>query len=227
MENTRTLTTAERRKVDGWLKSVERLDRASFLVDLHVVQYAVALDFGKKMGIALPGIGDIAEKSKLLRLAINRAKRWAVLLKSGALGVQFSEGDFSILAPPGTSDDVIADYKSMGMIVAFVVGAIVAVGVIAYVALLESHNTTLVKRIETLRYDAGAKFCDDPNSVICQTWLQREKAEGYKQTEGKIESVKKWLSGAAESAKTGLGWGIAIAIPLVLIWLSGKVGRND
>jgi hypothetical protein len=69
-------------------------------------------------------------------------------------------------------------------------------------------------------------LCADPNSQMCQDWQNDKSTGGYFKRETLIESVKDAISSVGSGAKTGLGWGLALAIP-VLLWLYMPKSRSE
>lgn len=195
-------------------RSVNLLVKATYLS----VQNALAQQaFAKEHELELSAFSPLHQKTKSL-VKIDRALQNIITdVELELLGLRFTNGDFDILAPQGITGDALARYQptSLGWI-PLVVGVVVVAGAVGWIAWLRMENETLVDDYNELLEETDNKFCADPNSDICQTWLQRKIEVAYEERESTIDKIAREAAELGKTLKTGAHWGLVIGIPLVL-----------
>lgn len=180
-----------------------------------------AIDYGNSVGMPIAHDPAWFDKLALIRKSANRNKRLIDAVNSERLGLRFNNGDMDIMAPASMTADEVAEYQALGWII-IVSGIVVLAGVVAYITWLQKENEDLKTKFNNLLFASDKTFCRDPNSSVCQKWVDRKARENFEAKKGTIEQLESGIKSVAQTAKKGLGIGIAIAIPLVLWSLARK-----
>jgi hypothetical protein len=135
------------------------------------------------------------------------------------LGVRVSEGgnDLDIIEP---------EQASFGWIIPAILGAVVIVGIIYRWATLETEVGQITADYNGIIRRSDMALCADPTSQMCEDWKTAKSTGGYYERETLIDSVKNAISSVGSGAKKGLGWGLALAVPL-LLWLYMPRKRSE
>lgn len=138
-----------------------------------------------------------------------------------ALGVSPSASgkDLDIVRPPNLS---------LGAIwIPIAIGAVVVAGIIARWASLETEVQTISDKYNGVLRRADMNLCADPTSKMCTDWKAIKASGGYVQNETLIDSVKNAVTKAGSFAARGLGLGLMLAIPiLMMIYLPRRKEQN-
>jgi hypothetical protein len=103
---------------------------------------------------------------------------------------------------------------SFGWIIPAAIGAVILVGIISRWVYLEKEVTYIQGQYNGILTRSDAALCKDPNSKTCADWKAVKASGGYEKRVGIIDSALSALKGAAQ---TGISWGLAIAIPLLVL----------
>lgn len=218
----------QQRRWDLYKESIRNNDLIVQANGIRERMCRVASAFANANGIIFPLDATIFEKLELSKKSVNRAKRLIDAVEKEVLGLRFTKDDIDIMAPPGMTDDEIAEYQNMGWIL-IVAGIVVVTGVIAHSLWVQSENDKLRDQMDNVLYAADGKFCKDPASDLCQKWLEKKKAEQFEPRKGTIAAIESGITNVAEKLKkgaktitSGLKIGLMVGIPLLLWSWFGK-----
>lgn len=205
------------RELELWAKAqtiAKRVNLLSYMMKAQFRNIIQIHNFAKNNKIKLdePGLPDL-EKRMLSALAeIEFLKDKMCEVNQLDLGVRISSSgnDLDIVEPKETG--------TMGWIIPAILGAIVVIGIIARWAYLEKEVVEVTRDYNGIMKRADMALCSDKNSETCKSWEKDKQTGGYYKRESIIDSIKNAASSVGETAKKGLGAGIALAIPL-LAWL--------
>lgn len=118
--------------------------------------------------------------------------------------------------PNGSDLDAVqpSTSGSFGWIIPAAIGAVVLVGLIARWVYLEKEVTFVHAQYNGILTRSDTVLCKDPKSKVCADWKEIKASQGYEKREGLIDSA---LSTLGSAAKTGISWGLAIVIPLLVL----------
>lgn len=165
------------------------------------------------------------DKLSLSQKAVSRSKRLITAVEANILGLRFTKDDIDILAPPGMTDDEVAEYQSLGWFL-LVAGIVVIYGVYKYTSWLLDENEDLATKLNNVLYAADSNFCADSKSAVCSLWLKKKQSQGFDKKKSAIEKLESGIKKIGEVAKTGIGVGLAIAIPLLAWSFFGRRARS-
>lgn len=208
------MATAKQKKLwRDYKRNVENIDLRCQANAVRVQMCYAALDFGNRNNLPIAFDTQAFDKHFMLVRAVNRAKRLIDAVESEKLGLRFTHGDIDIMAPPDMTADEIAEFQMMGFVL-IAVGVVVIAGIIATQIIWNNESLKLTDEYNHLLEQSDNKYCADPASPTCAAWLNRKKAEGFKPKKNIIERLESGIKAVASSATSGLGIGIALAIPL-------------
>lgn len=207
-----------------WSKAEKIAKRVNLRVYMMKLQYHSILQTHKfaiahQTTINEPALPDL-EQRMLAALAESEKLKDAMQgVNRLDLGVRLSDGgnDLDIIEP---------EQATLGWILPAVLGAVVVVGIIYRWATLETEVSEVTAQYNGIMKRSDMALCADPNSQMCADWQADKQAGGYFKRETLIDSVKNAISSVGSGAKTGLGWGLALAIP-VLLWLYMPKSRSE
>lgn len=134
-------------------------------------------------------------------------------LQDHKLVMQFNGDDFDIALPFGATEADKANYQfGFWPIVAAVAAGILALGALARSIYVEKKFIDLQSKMSSAMSAADRMFKDVGGSVL-KNWDYLKKEEGW----DKKEELTSMFPQIGSSISKGLGWGAAIAVPL-LIW---------
>lgn len=211
-------TGAEQAK---WDKALRRLDALSTKVySLKLLNWIVAaqMKFSQQSGIAIHLPADLEQKLLTIDSELGRIREAMRGVDEQRLGIQFTEnGDFNIVRQREQALD--------GALVIFFVGAAVGVvvyGVIDALITGDDQCDELIEPYNQLIDYNEEKFCSEGTPEQCQQWDQfKDDLDVVR----KREAAQIWWKKAARDVSHGLGWGLAIAIPVALglmVWQKTK-----
>lgn len=209
------------RELELWAKAQTIAKRVNLLSYMAKTQFRNILqihNFAKNNKVTLnePELPDL-EKRMLGALAeIEFLKKKMCEVEQLELGVRVSSSgdDLDIIEPK--------EISTLGWILPAVIGAIVVIGIIARWAYLEKEVVEITRDYNGIMKRSDMALCADPDSDMCKKWNKDKQSGGYYKRESIIESIKNAASSVGETAKKGLGAGIALAIPLLILWARKK-----
>jgi hypothetical protein len=174
----------------------------------------------------LPVTFDQEQLSREARLIYDRNERIKKAIEQvelGNFGLRFRANEMDIMAPSGTSGDMIAPYQFSGWFV-FIAGVVVAYAIIEIIADQRQRAYDTYRKCTNIIEHGDEQLCADPSSQTCTDWRRVKIENDIEEQNGNIaglfneaknwpEKVKNWLKAA--------GSGIAIAAVIVagfLLW---------
>jgi hypothetical protein len=215
----RQATSVEKKKWDEVLRLAEQLKRYTYANVLRDENFKLISVFSARYGVQIPLM--TADEIKRLNRNIEAFKRIYKAIQAVErleLGIYFAEDDVVIVAPSWYTSDQIASYQLSGWpFVLIAAGVAIVAGVIGYIHRLQSDNEELSSRYDAVLQASEKRICSDPTSAACQAWKKEKEPKAIKENEGIIASLTSGIAEIGQTAKKGLGIGLALAIPL-LAW---------
>lgn len=221
VEGERPPTSKELALWDKAQTIAKRVNLLSYIVKLQYRNILITHQFAVDNQIVLnePTLPD-AEKRMLEALTeIEKLKDFMCEVNQLELGVRLSSSgeDLDIIDPSQTN-------LSFGWIIPVIIGSVLVAGIIARWAYLEIEITEVTDDYNGILDRADKSICgNDPNSDQCKNWKSQKQSSGYQKRETLIGSTRDAIKAVGSGAKTGLGVGLALAIPVALFMLFGKV----
>lgn len=182
---------------------------------------AAALQFGEQNGIQIHFDPQVTLRYSEDRKYQARLRKLIYGVETNKLGLRFREEDFDILAPNTWNEDQVAEYSQLGWIL-IATGIVIVTAVIGHSLWLYKREQEIRQKYNELLATADSKFCKDPNSPLCGTWLEKKKTENFEPKKSTIEILEAGIKTITSSTGSALKWGLAIAIPLLAWSYLGK-----
>jgi hypothetical protein len=202
-------------------KTAKRVNLRAYIMKLqyHSIRQTHKFAQAHQTTINEPSLPDLEQRMLIALSEIEKLKDAMCGVNRLELGVKLSAGgnDLDIVEP---------EPATLGWIIPAVLGAVVVAGIIYRWATLETEVSEVTAQYNGVLKRSDMALCADPNSQMCQDWQNDKSTGGYFKRETLIESVKDAISSVGSGAKTGLGWGLALAIP-VLLWLYMPKSRSE
>lgn len=219
------LTPAQSRQWGKVVKSSAALNMRTKALGIRAKNLIDAVNIAREGGVDLSGITDYLvsvdvaqQKDSKLQLAIG-----AVM--TGDLGVRFRGGDIDIMAPPGTSDDELAQYHGFG-IVMIVIGIVVVASIAWTLATRHDENKLLKRKYDKAIREADSIICANPSSPMCQKWTEKKRSVEHMKRKTAFERLENGAQSIMSSIVSGSKWGVALAIPLIVLFVSNWLKRS-
>ena len=206
-----------------WEKAENAKNRVvllSYLVSLQYQQIIVAAQIAKKYGVDI-GADQMAQlEPQMMTFAAETDQLRQDHCEVNGLnyGVRLSSSgdDLDIIAPP----------NDMGALwIPIAIGAVVIAGIIARWIFLEKTQQEISDKYNGILHLANQRLCSDPDSPECKEWTTAKSSAAYQKNDTLIDSVKTAVSKVGGAVSKGLGAGIMLAIPLLMIlYLPRKKG---
>jgi len=200
--------------------SKNRVVLLSYLVSLQYQQILVAAKIAKKYGVDI-GADQMAKlEPKMMTFAAetDQLRKDHCEVNGLNYGVRMSTygDDLDIIEPSG----------DMGAIwIPIAIGVVVIAGIIARWAYLEKTQQEISDKYNGILHLANQRLCSDPNSPECAEWTTAKSSAAYQKNDTLIDSVKTAVSRVGGAVSRGLGAGIMLAIPLLMMmYLPRKKG---
>lgn len=184
-------------------------------------QLMIAAKFAAANGVTIDDANELpaVEQRMLSALSeIDMLRRYHCDVNGLKLGVRPSTSgtDLDIVAPPNAQLGILW--------VPIIIGGVILVGIIARWIYVENEVTTVSEKYNHVLEKADSKFCEDPNSTLCQDWKLTKKQGDYHKNETLIDSVK----AAVGTVGHGIGTGLALLIPiLAVLYLPRSTRRKN
>lgn len=221
VEGERPPTTKE---LSLWSKAEQAGKRVNLRSYMMKAQYQSILQthkfaFAHGTTIDEPGLPDLEVRMLSALSQIETFKNAMCGVNRLELGVRLSSdgSDLDIIEP---------EPATLGWILPAAIGVVIVIGIIARWAHLEKEVSEVTAEYNGILKRSDMALCADPASQMCADWKTDKQTGGYFKRETLIDSVKNAISSVGSGAKTGLGWGLALAIP-VLLWLYMPKSRSE
>jgi hypothetical protein len=182
-------------------------------------QLMIAAQFAAANGVTIDDANELPEVEQRMLAAlseIDMLRRYHCDVNGLKLGVRPSTSahDLDIVAPPNAQLGILW--------VPIIIGGVILVGIIARWIYVENEVTTVSEKYNHVLEKADSKFCEDPNSTLCQDWKVTKKQGDYHKNETLIDSVK----AAVGTVGHGIGTGLALLIPILAVLYLPRGRKN-
>jgi len=210
----RMANASERRLWNKAEKLAKKVTLKAYLMQVQWAQIKFTHAFAVKNEVNLgePDLPDFADRMFAALKEIEDLKKATSGVNNLSLGIRLSENgkDLDIVKPK-------QETMSLGWILPAVIAGVVVIGIIARWAYLESEVSEITAKYNGVIKRADIALCEhDPNSPICKDWKKAKAVGDYYKRESIIDSVKNAVKTVGGVAKKGVGYGIALAIPLLI-----------
>lgn len=231
LPSSQTIVTAERganaRELELWERAERAKQRAilwAYIARLKYQQIVFTAQFANSKGIDIGGekMPELESRMSSALSAIESLRRDHCEVTALTFGVRLSSGggDLDIVNPHSLT-------STMGAIwIPIVIGAVVVAGIIARWAYLEKEVQHISDEYNGILHHANQALCSDPNSAICKSWTAKKATGAYAENETLIDSVQGAVSKVGGAVSKGIGAGIMIAIPLLMMLYLPKKGQK-
>lgn len=206
------------RELELWNKAENFRRRVVLLSHAVKLQYnnvIIAAKFAKNrsVNINFSGLPEIEKRMSIALSEIEKLRLDQCDVSGMKLGISpASDGnDLNIVRP----NDI-----SFGLAwIPIAIGAVVVAGIIARWAYLEKEVIDISEQYNGVLWRADQKLCEDPESPLCADWEATKLKGGYHKNKTLVDSIKSAVGQVGSFASKGLGIGVAIAIPLLMMFL--------
>lgn len=198
------------------------LETQSTMLEFEQLKTLYAFRQSKGMPVGFDPVA-IAAQAKTVYDRGEKLKNSISGVELGTLGLRFGSGEIDIMAPPGTSDDVIANYALNGWPI-IIAGIVVGGSIIAWLSASRQQASELGGKLSALKDDGDSLMCADPSSQLCAEWTKAKELSGYERRENVIDQIEQQAAALPDAVKkfsAGLGVGVAVAAVAVagyLLW---------
>lgn len=185
---------------------IAKLQWANILI-IHEFAFANSIELGE------PDLPDVADRMFSALKTIETLKSSMCRVENLELGIRVSGNgsDIDIVQPKAQSFGLVAwVMPAIGV-------ALIIAGVIGRWIELEKEIDDVSTRYNEVIDKADKALCTNPDSDLCKNWKTTKVEKNYNKRESLIDSVKNALVSAGSTAKKGLGWGIALLLPLLAL----------
>jgi hypothetical protein len=196
-------------------KIAKRVNLLSYIVKMQWLNIKLTHTFAKSASIELgePDLPDYADRMFSVLNKIEPLKDAMCKVNQLELGIKISSSgnDLDIVKPQDTS---------FGWVIPVIGVSLIVAGVIGLWKELSDDLEEITQKYNGVLKKADALICKNPNDKICKDWEKSKKENNYYKRESIIDSVKSALVSFGGAAKKGLGWGVALLLPvLALLYL--------
>jgi hypothetical protein len=196
-------------------KIAKRVNLLSYIVKMQWLNIKLTHTFAKSASIELgePDLPDYADRMFSVLNKIEPLKDAMCKVNQLELGIKISSSgnDLDIVQPQDTS---------FGWVIPVIGVSLIVAGVIGLWKELSDDLEEITQKYNGVLKKADALICKNPNDKICKDWEKSKKENNYYKRESIIDSVKSALVSFGGAAKKGLGWGVALLLPvLALLYL--------
>jgi hypothetical protein len=196
-------------------KIAKRVNLLSYIVKMQWLNIELTHTFAKSASIELgePDLPDYADRMFSVLNKIEPLKDAMCKVNQLELGIKISSSgnDLDIVQPQDTS---------FGWVIPVIGVSLIVAGVIGLWKELSDDLEEITQKYNGVLKKADALICKNPNDKICKDWEKSKKEKNYYKRESIIDSVKSALVSFGGAAKKGLGWGVALLLPvLALLYL--------
>ena len=194
-------------------KAKERSILKAYLVRLQYSNLVKTAKFAAKYQIDLgePELASLETRMQIVLADIEALRQNHCDVNGMILGVSPSAAgnDLDIVQP---------SQMALGLVwIPIAIGAVIVAGIIARWAYLETEVQTISDKYNGVLMRADQKLCADPTSPMCADWKATKYSGGYSKNVTLIDSVKNAVSTVGSIASKGIGLGLMLAIPVLMM----------
>lgn len=218
LESERLPNAKEREMWERAMKIATRTVNRAYLLKYQWAQVKTIAAFAKKAGAVIeePKIADLADRMFAALKEIEVLKDYMCKVNQNELGVRVSENGQDLdIVQPGESEPVLEG--DFGWIIPAIIVAIIVIGIIARWVYLEREVGDLNDQFDGVIERSDKALCKDPDSQQCKDWKKEKADSSYYKRETIIDKLKNAAGAAGGFVKSKLGWGLIIAVPLLLM----------
>ena len=215
-----SIVEAERPPTDQELALWDRAEQLmrrcvlkGYAARLKHAQIIAAAKHGAKYGttINIPEMADLETRMNAALTEIEDLRRYHCDVNGLHLGVRLSADgkDLDILSPAPMSMGAI-------WIPMIAIGAVILVGIIARWVYLESEVQEVNNKYNGVISKANMALCENPDSDMCKDWNKSKQTGDYYKRQTLLDKVESAVTTVGKAAKSGLSWGVMLAIPMLL-----------
>lgn len=201
-----------------WSQAEQQAKRAnllSYIIKLQWKNLMLMNEFAvaNKINLGEPDLPNWADRMFSALKKIEPLKDSMCKVNQLELGIRLSSGgnDLDIVKPEETS---------FGWVIPTIGVALIVAGVIGIWRELSEELEEITAKYNGVIKKADELLCTNPDQKICKDWESIKKSNDYYKRDSIIDSVKGALSSIGGVAKKGLGWGVALLLPvLALLYL--------
>ena len=203
-----------------WRKFERTFDRLTLLYIRARIKQSnadVAVRVGNKHGMILPYPVDVDAKIDRIGDFITRTRKAIRGVEDHKYGIRVVDGDIDILEP----EDEEGELGAVLLAIALATGAVIVVGAIAHTIRVSLEAEESEEAYEQVVTYADQKFCARPGPA-CTDWNKVKESVEYKRNESYIDGIATKLGQVGGKAMNVLGWGLVIAVPVLLYSWFGR-----
>lgn len=205
------------------------VNNCSLIVEANGVRLDLlrsGVEFGKTIGVSVPVKSDWWIYVDESRKAVMRFQRLIKFVDKEELALRFTTNDIDIMAPPGTTDDEIAQYQKFGFIIAATIGYIVIVSAVyTTTTYLFTKNEKLAEQVNNQIYLNEVNFGKHKDPEVRQRWQQLKTDKNFQPKKSVIKSLTDGITDLGDFLKEKTGMGLTIAVPIIALLLLWKFKR--
>lgn len=212
VEADRPPTSSELALWNQTMQIAKRVGLKAYIAKLRWANILTIHEFAKTNSVELgePDLPDVADRMFAALKSIETLKSSMCRVENLELGIRVSGNGADI-------DIVQPKVQSFGWVIPAIGVALIIAGVIGRWMELEKEIDDVSKRYNEVIDKADKALCTNPDSDLCKKWKSTKVEKNYNKRESLIDSVKNALVSAGSTMKKGMGWGIALLVPLLAL----------
>lgn len=197
----------------------------SYLLKYQWTQIKTINDFATKAGIPLdePQIASLADRMFSSLKEVETLKDLMCQVNQNKLGIRMNANgqDLDIVQPK--EGEPVLEGAQLGWVIPVIVIAVIVAAIIARWLYLEDEVGELNDQFDGVIERSDEALCKDPKSQQCKNWIAAKKSGSYYRRQTMIDDLKNAAGAVGTWTKNKLGWGLIIAVPL-LLWSFTRKG---
>jgi hypothetical protein len=215
----------QKRKYDLFSKRVNSASNQLYGCALLEKNATTAIDFGERYKISVPALMFVPGwRRELLQLS-KENKHWLRLLRGmedhRLYFVDRPDDDFDIGLPPGATGDEVANWRFGAVPIIAVVAIVVATAALARSLYVEYQAIKIKKKLKDA-VDTADKLFLKTDPATARMW-QNHKQDGEWDKNNEIAGI---IPQIEETVSSGLKWGVAIGIPVLIFLITQALTRE-
>lgn len=202
-------------------REFDRFTQLFYLTTARALNAAFAQNLAVKYKVAFPLLEQSEKDFFACRSWYLKTRDLIRGVEEHTLGITFSDNDVNIVK---TQEQ--GELKGWFIPILVVAGVALLIGAIADTLRQRKKLEEVEKAFKGATDFADKRFCADPASPLCAEWKQTKNLEQYRSNETIIDRLSKAVSETGAKISSGLGVGLAIAVPLILWSWFGKRAKT-